>query len=138
MKSSNVQLWVNDQKVKVSKNLIIHIILAIAGLFGAFAFEDAAQWVAIGTAAIAAFGVLREHFKNGKFDSKKLFSANWLAYIAVIVAELTGLVIPDELLTSIESLANAIGSGDWAGLLTILFTIGNIIYQMVKNRPEKA
>lgn len=85
------------------------------------------------TTGVGFWGFFRDLFKGG-------FSFNWSSNVLTyIVAFFTGLfpfLEAYDIVGAAEQLIFGISTGDFALIFAALFTAGNIIYQIVKNKPQ--
>lgn len=121
-----------NKKFYESANFWTAVVLAFGGLVVGFPEGQAAETVSYLFATIAGAMGIRERLKNATIDWKSwLTSTNTWNYIgAAAVAIVPN--IPMDLFTRLRDLADAAIGGNWQGILTAMFSIGTIIYYLVK------
>lgn len=131
---------INVKKFWQSSNFWATLALAIGGLFTGFNEELSNQFIA-GIFTVLALGKqLHEFFKEtGKFDKTKLWSSNFWAYLGVIISGIVTVSLPPELFESIRLVIKNAVEGNWQGILTALFTLGTILYNIfIKNKQRSS
>ena len=128
------------QAVKVatpwrSVDFVINLILLALSAFG-FTQEQAGQLIPVMIGIAGAIGILRDFLKDAKFVgfAKWIKDPNTWSYIAAAVVA----VFPAgaALIEPLKSVSDAIISGNFAGIITALFALGTIIFNLVKNKPK--
>lgn len=120
-----------------SVDFIINLILLALSAFG-FTQEQAGQIAPVMIGIAGAIGILRDFFKDAKFVgiAAWLKDSNTWSYIASAVVA----VFPAgaALIEPLKGVSDAIVSGNFASIITALFALGTIIFNLVKNRPNPA
>lgn len=115
-----------------SSNFWIAAVLAIGGIFVGFPEGDARAIVAALFSVIASAGAIREKVKKENIDWRAwLRSANTWNYIGTAVVAAIPMV-PAELFTQLRNLADAALGGNWQGIAAAVFSIGTILYYLLK------
>jgi len=91
--------------------------------------------IATVTTGVGFWGFLRDLFKGGLSFT---WSSNVLTYIVAFFSGLFPFLQGYEIIPAIEQLIAGVSVGDFALIFAAVFTIGNIIYQIVQanKKPE--
>ena len=122
----------NLQQSAQGTNFWVSIVLFIGGLFAGFPSDLAAETVEYWVAGIAGIFAVREKLKDAKIDWRAwIGNTNTWAYLGTFVTALVP-VIPAQLFTDLASLAQSALGGNWQGILVSLFSIGTIIFHLLR------
>jgi len=118
-----------------SANFWTAVVLAVGGLFVGFPEGEARALIAGLFGTIAGAMLVREKLKGLKSDWRAwLRSANTWNYLATAVTAVLPM-IPAELFQRLRDLADAALGGNWQGIAAALFSIGTILYYLLKPKP---
>lgn len=109
-------------------NLVLLLLLALSA---SLAFPES-EVENLFTAIVAFAGVAREWLKQGV---KFRWNSNVFTYIAAAVLMLFPYL--DELMPALEGLINALISGSTEKILTAVFVVANIVWQLFSTKPWK-
>jgi hypothetical protein len=120
-----------------STSFFISLAILIGGLWNNFPSNEAQIAVQYIIALVATGGTLRTFFKTAKLDVVSwLQNSNTWQGLAVILTTWIPSLTP-ELFSGIEATVKAILSQNWQSIVSALFALATIIYNILKNRPKK-
>lgn len=108
------------------------VILALSGLVVGFPTGEGHDIVASLFALFASGNAIREFLRGRTVDVKAwLLNRNTWNYLGATIIAIFPM-LPADLFTRLGDLAAAAIGGNWQGILTALFSIGTMIYFLVK------
>lgn len=127
-----------DKKWFQSSNFWTAAVLLIGGAFIGFPEEIGTNIVNLLFALIAGGKTLQNFFDNAKFDIKKWAGdANFWNYLGTLLVALIP-TLPTETILHLESAVTSALGGNWQGMIIALFSLGTIIYNILKPTPATA
>jgi len=125
----------NVKKWYQSSNFWTAVVLLIGGAFVGFPEEIGTQAVGLIFALIAGGKTLQNFFDNAKFNAKLWLSdANFWNYFGAIIVALVP-TLPTETILHLETAVTSAIGGNWQGMIIALFSLGTILYKMLKPEP---
>ena len=118
-----------------SSNFWTAAVLLIGGAFVGFPEQIGTEIVGLLFALIAGGKTLQNFFDNAQFDVKSwLNDANFWNYLGTLVVALVPTLPADTIIHLETAVTSAIG-GNWQGMIIALFSLGTILYKVLKTDP---
>lgn len=113
--------------------------LMVVGSFWGLQEGTANAVIAVGVAAVGAFGLVRQFLSTAKFGGFKeaLLQPNTLNYL-VSALTLAGVPGAAELVPAFKQLAEALISGNWGLAITASISFITILFYIFKKKPATA
>lgn len=127
-----------EKKWYQSSNFWTAAVLMIGGAFVGFPEQIGTEVVGLIFGLIAGGKSLQNFLDNAKLDMKAWAAdANFWNYLGTIIVAIVP-TLPAETITHLETaVVNAIG-GNWQGMIIALFSLGTILYKVLKPQPTPA
>lgn len=121
-----------------SSNFWTFAALTIGALFVGFPEDAAKETVSAIVGLVASFRGVREWIKNQpKFKPvEEINRSNFWAYLATAVTAAVPL-IPVEIFDNLQNIVENLIGGNWQGVLTGIFGLATILYNIFRNRQPK-